>query len=247
MTLHRRVCCCPAAPSAAIAREVREELGLARRFSRVLVVDWVPPSAPGYPADFPGEMNYVFDGGALTEDDFARIRLPEREVAGVRRAGLPVTQAWGWLFAGDGRVLVLIGQDTGSACLPGGTVESADHGSPVRTLRREAWEKARVRLGEPLHLGYLDDNTDNRRCARARYAAAITSWEPPALDEATGQTYARLLATPEQTAQLFDWGAEAAAQIAAVHTAREKLGLPAPDRQPLTELPPAPPHSPMTQ
>ncbi|MFI9311000.1 NUDIX hydrolase [Streptomyces triculaminicus] len=151
---------------------------------------------------------------------------------------LPVKQAWGWLFAEDGRVLVLIGQDTGSACLPGGTVEPTDHGDPARTLRREAWEEARVRISDPRFLGYLLDDAGGLPCARARYAAQITGWEAPCRDEATGQTYSRLLATPEQTAQLFDWGDEAAAQLAAVHTAREELGLPAPIRQPISELPP---------
>ncbi|MEV4442438.1 NUDIX hydrolase [Streptomyces sp. NPDC049577] len=291
------------APSLALAREVREELGLSRCFSRVLAVDWVPPHAPGYPKGFPGEIIYVFDGGALSEDDFARIRLPEREVTGVRRlepallphhmspgdarralaalrarinntgpaileggrplaptrlddlqilrtprkaqlwpwhtgpvpAELPVRQTSGWLFADDGRVLVLIGQDTGLACLPGGTAEPADHCSPARTLRREAWEVARVHISDLLCLGYLHD-TDNQYCARARYAARITDWEPPHRDEATGQSYARLLATPEQVAQLFDWGDEAAAQLAAVRAAREDLGLPVPTQQPLTDL-----------
>lgn len=294
------------APSLAIAREVCEELGLTRRFTGVLAVDWIPPSTPGYPPGFPGEMIYVFDGGTLTEDDFAQIRLPDREVTGIRRiepalvprymnpgnarrvlaalraringtgpailedgcplvptalddlqvlrtprkpqlwpwrtssvpVKLPVTQAWGWLFAEDGRALVLVGQDTGSACLPGGTLEPADHGDPAQTLHREAWEEARVRIGTPHFLGYLHDDTGRRPYARARYAAHITGWEPPRRDEATGQTYSRLLATPEQTAQLFDWGDEAAAQLAAVHAGREKLGLSAAARQPLTELVP---------
>ncbi|WP_424892263.1 NUDIX hydrolase [Streptomyces sp. XH2] len=309
---YRRACLLPGgaidareAPSLAVAREVREELGLIRRFSRTLAVDWVPPGTPGYPQGFPGEIIYVFDGGTLAEDDIARIRLPEREVTGIRcvepallphhmppgnarralaalraringtgaailedgrplaptclddlevlrtprkpqlwpwhagpvPAELPIRQAWGWLFSQDGRVLVLIGQDTGSACLPGGTVEPADHGDPARTLRREAWEEARLRISDPLYLGYLHDDTTGRHCTRARYAAVITDWEPPSLDEATGQTYARLLATPEQAAQLFDWDSQAALQLAAVHAARDKLGLPAPARQPLTELP----------
>ncbi|MEU7164571.1 NUDIX hydrolase [Streptomyces morookaense] len=313
---YRRACLLPGgaidageAPSLAVAREVHEELGLTRSFSRALAVDWVPPSAPGYPQGFPGEIIYVFDGGTLTEKDIARIRLPEREVTGIRcvepallshhmgpgnarralaavlaringtgpvvledgrplaptclddlevlrtprkpqlwpwqtgpvPAELPVRQAWGWLFWEDGRVLVLIGQDTGSACLPGGTVEPADQGDPARTLRREVWEETRVRIGDARCLGYLHDDTGSRPCARVRYAARITGWEAPSRDEASGQTYARLLATPEQAAQLFDWGDRAACQLAAVHSAREELGLPAPTRQPVTELPPSRP------
>ncbi|NJP82631.1 NUDIX domain-containing protein, partial [Streptomyces sp. AA8] len=151
----------------------------------------------------------------------------------------------------DGRGRVLLEDVTyRPVCLlPGGAVDADEAPSAAITrevheelglARREAWEEARVRLSEPFYLGYLDDDTGNRRCARARYAAAIAGWEPPTLDEATGQMYARLLAAPEQAAQLFDWGAEAASQLAAVHTAREKLGLPTPAWQPLTELPPAP-------
>ncbi|WKU42832.1 NUDIX domain-containing protein [Streptomyces sp. VNUA116] len=297
-------------PSLAVAREVHEELGLTRRFVHALAVDWVPPGTPGYPRGFPGQIIYVFDGGTLTAADLSQVRLPGREVTGIRcvepallprhmapsdarralaalraringtgpailedgrplaptrlddlqilrtprkpqlwpwhagpvPAGLPVQQAWGWLFAKDGRVLVLIGQDTGSACLPGGTVEAADHGAPARTLRREAWEEARVHISDPLYLGYHPDDSGSRRCARARYAARITGWEPPSRDEATGQTYTRLLATPEQTAQLFDWGDEAASQLASVHSAREELGLTAPARQPITDLPPPQPN-----
>ncbi|WP_424886762.1 NUDIX hydrolase [Streptomyces sp. XH2] len=179
-------------------------------------------------------------------DDLQVLRTPRKPQlwpwrTGPVPAGLPVKQAWGWLFSEEGRVLVLIGQDSGSACLPGGRVEPADYGDPARTLRREVWEEAQVHISDPLYLGYLHDDTSSRHCARARYAAQITGWEPPTREEATGQTYARLLATPEQVAQLFGWGDEAAFQLAAVHSAREKLGLPAPARQLLTELPPPQP------
>ncbi|WP_247701219.1 hypothetical protein [Streptomyces sp. RM72] len=39
--------------------------------------------------------------------------------------------------------------------------------------------------------------------------------------------------------ELFDWGAPAAYQLAAVHPARARLGIPRAVRQPLTELPDA--------
>jgi 8-oxo-dGTP pyrophosphatase MutT (NUDIX family) len=149
---------------------------------------------------------------------------------------LTVTQCWGWIFAPDGRALVLIGADTGSACLPGGRPETADQGDPAAVLVREAAEEAQIRIGAPVYLGYLYDDTGPG--ARVRMAARLTHSAPAAQDPATGQTYSRLLATPEQVAELFDWGPGARAQLAAVHTARQQLGLPAPQRQPVTELTP---------
>jgi 8-oxo-dGTP pyrophosphatase MutT (NUDIX family) len=156
-------------------------------------------------------------------------------------SGLPVRQSWGWLFAPDGRILVLIGTDTGSACLPGGTVEPSDHGDPSAALRREAAEEANARIGEQLlHLGYLYDDSAAQQpgpCARVRMAGRLASFGPWRPDPATGHTYARLLATPEQVCELFDWGPEGDHQVAAVYAAREQLGLPRPARQPVTELP----------
>ncbi|MER8084242.1 NUDIX hydrolase [Streptomyces sp. NPDC087532] len=156
-------------------------------------------------------------------------------------SGLPVQQSWGWLFAPDGRVLVLIGTDTGSACLPGGTLDPGDHGDPSVALRREAAEEANTHISERLlHLGYLYDDSAGRQpgpCARVRMAGRLTSFGPWRPDPATGHTYARLLATPEQVRQLFDWGPEGDHQLAAVHAAREQLGLPRPAQQPVTELP----------
>ena len=65
-------------PTRAAIREVREELGLIRCFSRVLAVDWSPPrSAPNDPTvRYPAEVVYVFDGGVLTEPQIRSIRLP---------------------------------------------------------------------------------------------------------------------------------------------------------------------------
>ncbi|WP_372411725.1 NUDIX domain-containing protein [Streptomyces luteireticuli] len=300
------------APSAAAGREVFEELGLRRSFSRVLAVDWAPPKRASE-VRFPGEVVTCFDGGVLRDEDIAGFRLPGREVTAVRfvepallarrmgprdarralaalrarinrsgpsfledgvptdptvldrlgvlrtprkpqrwpwqagpaPAGLRTAQAWGWLFAPDGRVLVLVGPDSGSACLPGGTPEPDDLGDPAAVLRREAFEEARVRIGAPVPLGYLYDGAGAAYdppgpCARVRPAAVVTDVGPAAPDPATGLTYARLLATPEQAAELFDWGPDGRRQVGAVLDARRRLGLPHAAPQAVTELPCAP-------
>ncbi|MEU4099581.1 hypothetical protein ACFY8X_20315 [Streptomyces tanashiensis] len=69
-----------------------------------------------------------------------------------------------------------------------------------------------------------------------RYAAALTSLGPAPVDPATGRTYARILATPEQAVEFFDWGPPAAEQLRTVHQARGHLGIPRASGQPVTEL-----------
>ncbi|QIS75515.1 NUDIX hydrolase [Streptomyces sp. DSM 40868] len=155
-------------------------------------------------------------------------------------AGMPVRQCWGWLFAPDGRVLTLLDPANGAACLPGGTPEPQDQGDPAATLTREAAEEAAVRISVPVLLGYLaDEHHSSGPCVRVRMAARLTDVGPSRPDPATGQTYVRALATPEQVIELFDWGLPAADQLAAVHQARARLGIPRAGRQPLTELPDA--------
>ncbi|MEW1838553.1 NUDIX hydrolase [Nonomuraea angiospora] len=63
-------------PPAACRREVVEELGLHRPVGRVLAVDWVP-SRP----ERPEGLILVYDGGVLTDDDVAAIRLNTDELA----------------------------------------------------------------------------------------------------------------------------------------------------------------------
>lgn len=93
---------------------------------------------------------------------------------------LPVHQVWGWLFAPDGRMLVLLEPDTGAACLPGGTPELQDCGDPVLTLRRETREEAAAEVGEPLFIGHL--SSPDETCSRLRYADALTRLGPAPVD-----------------------------------------------------------------
>ncbi|MFD3699146.1 NUDIX domain-containing protein [Streptomyces sp. NPDC058646] len=265
------------APSAAAAREMREELGIDGSYPRGLAVDWIPADTPGIPPEmrFPGEILHVYDGGTWTPERIDAVRLPAQEVTGIefaepadlpalmdpgdarrtlsalraridgagpalledgrptvptaldrlgvlrtRRtpqhgawrpgpvpAHLPVRDRSGWLFAPDGRVLLLIARATGAAHLP----------SPAAAPASGAL---------PLGYRYAD------RAAHARTAARLTS-VPPAADPA----YARLLATPEQVRELSDWGPAGHHELAAVLAARAHLSLPVPARTPLTELP----------
>ncbi|MFE0600521.1 NUDIX domain-containing protein [Streptomyces sp. NPDC058892] len=265
------------APSAAAARELREELGVDGRYPRGLAVDWIPADTPGFPPEmrFPGEVLHVYDGGTWTPERIEAVRLPAQEITGIhfaepadlpalmdpgdaRRAlsalraringcgaalledgrptaptaldrlgvlstrripqhggwhrgpvpaELPVRDLSAWLFAPDGRVLLLIARGTGTAHLPPPNTPAATGSAPLG-----------YRYGE--------------EGAHARVAARLTGL-PPAADPA----YARLLATPEQVRELSDWGPAGTDELTAVHEARARLGLPAPARTPLVEVP----------
>lgn len=118
--------------------------------------------------------------------------------------GHDIAQVWAWAFAPDGRILVLLDPETSTAVLPGGKPESRDQGDPASTLRRESDEEAAAQLGTPLLIGHVADPSRPRVCLR--YAAALTGMGPARPDPATGTTYTRILATPEQAVSLFDWG-----------------------------------------
>ncbi|MEU3724946.1 NUDIX domain-containing protein [Streptomyces sp. NPDC031705] len=91
------------APSAAAAREMREELGIDGHYPRGLAVDWVPADTPGFPPEmrFPGEILHVYDGGTWTPERIGSVRLPAQEVTGIdfaEPADLPAL-----MDAGDAR------------------------------------------------------------------------------------------------------------------------------------------------
>ncbi|MDT0323050.1 NUDIX hydrolase [Streptomyces millisiae] len=157
-------------------------------------------------------------------------------------ADLPIPHAWGWLFVPDGRVVVVVDPDERLAMLPGGRVEPTDT-SPEATLTREAHEEAALRIGAPTRLGWLYDETGATYggigpCARLRLAAPVTEIGPATVDPATGRTFARLLASPEQAAALLGWGDLGFQQAAhAAHAAAQHWGIPTPAPSPITELP----------
>ncbi|MEU9006789.1 NUDIX domain-containing protein [Streptomyces sp. NPDC048551] len=122
-------------------------------------------------------------------------------------AHLPVRERSGWLFAPDGRVLLLVARATGAAHLPAPAAQPATG-------------------AVPLGYRYADGG------AAARTVARLTAVAP-----AADPAYARLLATPEQVRELSDWGPAGREELAAVHAARAQLCLPAPPRTPPTELP----------
>lgn len=70
------------APARAAMREVAEETGLELAdVPRLLLVDWEPPTPPGY-----GGLRLLFDGGRLTGAQADRVLLPGSELRGWRFA-----------------------------------------------------------------------------------------------------------------------------------------------------------------
>jgi ADP-ribose pyrophosphatase YjhB (NUDIX family) len=62
-------------PNMAIRREIKEELGLDIAPGRLLCVDWVPPHDP-----WDDLLAFVFDGGTLTPEQIASLRLADEEL-----------------------------------------------------------------------------------------------------------------------------------------------------------------------
>jgi 8-oxo-dGTP diphosphatase len=56
-------------------RELREELGLEVRLGALLCIDWVEPHGP-----WDDLLNFIFDGGALSEAEAASLRLADDEL-----------------------------------------------------------------------------------------------------------------------------------------------------------------------
>ena len=61
-------------PTAALRREILEELGTTLPFGRLLVVDWAPSEREG------DKVLFVFDGGELTSAQLAAIRVDGVEI-----------------------------------------------------------------------------------------------------------------------------------------------------------------------
>ncbi|MCC9309150.1 NUDIX hydrolase [Kitasatospora sp. RB6PN24] len=71
-------------PRQAARREIAEELGWDRTPGQLLALDWSNPAGGG-----PARLAYIFDGGTVSADDLARIRLQRSELAEWRMCTLP--------------------------------------------------------------------------------------------------------------------------------------------------------------
>jgi ADP-ribose pyrophosphatase YjhB (NUDIX family) len=166
-------------------------------------------------------------------------------------AHLPIKQAWVWVFAPDGRVVVYVDHE-GLLGLPGGTLENHEYRDPGAAAVREVREETQIEISQPRYLGYvLDERPDGRKVARVRMAAAISAVGPVAPDPATGTTHRRLLVPPGLVAELCGWGRSAGPQTEAALAAAAALGISgadpaagiseiAPDGIPLDQLTGAP-------
>lgn len=63
-------------PRKAAERELIEELGLTITAGRILVLDWIGPHGP-----WDDQLVFVFDGGTLSEEQLAAVRVVDPEIS----------------------------------------------------------------------------------------------------------------------------------------------------------------------
>ena len=113
---------------------------------------------------------------------------------------LYVRQVYGFIFDGNGRVLVQ--EDQGHYNLPGGKPEKGE--TLIETLAREAAEESQVRFNSAIYLGYQHVQGEEE-FAQVRYAAILDHVESAAPDSATGRQYQRLWVPPIEVNELLGW------------------------------------------
>ncbi|WP_439681581.1 NUDIX hydrolase [Embleya sp. MST-111070] len=160
---------------------------------------------------------------------------PDEPVPG----SLRLAQSSGWLFADDGRVLLVA--DQGLLALPGGGTEDSDADALV-TLTREAHEEAGAALGASAYIGYLYDHDalvhGGEPVARARYAARLARLAPSRPDPATDREWRRLLVDPATAVDLLGWGRDGLREArSAQRRAHELLGVPIAGDRSVAEVP----------
>ena len=144
--------------------------------------------------------------------------------------GMRVKQVYGLIFTTDGRMLIRIECVNGKRnyTLAGGRPEVYDK-DRVATLRRELIEEVNTEIeDEVIMVGYqeIDEENGKPAYAQVRMTAIIKNIGEKLPDPDTGDTYDRLLTTPEKAIKLINWGEVGEKQIMrAKEIAIEKLGI----------------------
>ena len=130
---------------------------------------------------------------------------------------LETRQVYGLVFSADGRILLKVELKKGKKVFSfgGGTPETFD-ADRVATLRREMVEELNTTLQEEVFMvGYqeIDGDGDRPTYAQVRMTALIDEIGPVQPDPDNGETYERMLTTPERAKTLLGWGEVADKQI----------------------------------
>ena len=129
--------------------------------------------------------------------------------SGEVREGLKTRQVYGVVFTKDGRTLLKVEEKKGCKVysLAGGTPETFD-ANRVETLRRELIEEVNVTIDEPFLVGYqeVDEENGKEPYAQVRMTALIKEIGPSKPDPDNGETYERVLVSPEKAIELLNWG-----------------------------------------
>lgn len=152
--------------------------------------------------------------------------IPEKSVPD----GMKITQVYGLVFDQNGRLILYSKIKNGKRmyCFAGGTPESFDDGI-VSTLKRELYEEINVTIKNNIHyLGYqyVDEENGKPPYAQVRMAAMLDSVGEKRPDPDNGETYDRVLVSPNKAKELLGWGDNGARLIdSGVKIAKKEFGI----------------------
>lgn len=142
---------------------------------------------------------------------------------------LKVRQVYGIIFDEKGRLLLKVEnkKDKKVYSFAGGTPEDFDKDMEA-TLRRELIEEVNTTIKEPILVGYQEIIGDNGKnpYAQVRMTAMIDKIGIIKPDPDNGETYERVLVSPEKAIKLLNWGDVGEKQILeAVKIAKREFDL----------------------
>ncbi|MGA5819966.1 NUDIX domain-containing protein [Kitasatospora sp. NPDC094028] len=149
--------------------------------------------------------------------------------------GTVVEEVRGWLFAPDGRVVLVHDPATRTTFLPGGSLEPDESEAPetALVLLADSTARAMISFTDRFLLGHHVTGST----ASARIVTTV-KFVKPLSTAPDASAPLRLLVSPEQAVDLLGGGKALRAEMAAaVRLATQEIGLPDAGRYPVTELP----------
>ena len=141
--------------------------------------------------------------------------------------GMKITQVYAVILDRDGRVMLRREKtaDGGTRySLAGGRPEPFDSGMED-TCRRELLEEVNTEIETPVYIGYqlVDEENGTPAYAQVRMVALIRKIGEKRPDPDNGETYDRLMVSPEKAVVLLNWGDVGTAQVMEARDAISQL------------------------